>query len=258
MPQDMPSNVTTLPSVEDRGEKLRVLEALLFAATEPLSVNDLGAHLDEGDDTKALLEELQGFYMSRGVNLVSMGGKWAFRTAADLGYLLERHAVQQRRLSKAALETLAIIAYHQPVTRSEIEEIRGVSISSGTLDVLLETEWIRLRGRRRAPGRPITYGTSDAFLDHFGLETVRDLPGLKELKKSGLLSGDLPPDFEVPDPRDVAELTPDEDPLDDEDLDQDADPDLDPDLFNAAIDDNMDEVMQDEADDDIEGESQRA
>ena len=240
MPQDMPSNVTTLPNAEDRGDKLRVLEALLFAATEPLSLRALGEHLDEGDDAKALLEELQGFYMSRGVNLVSTGGKWAFRTAPDLSYLLERHAVQQRRLSKAALETLAIIAYHQPVTRSEIEEIRGVSISSGTLDVLLETEWVRLRGRRRAPGRPITYGTSDAFLDHFGLETLRDLPGLKELKKSGLLSGDLPPDFEVPDPRDIAELTPDEDPLDDEE----------PELF--------DEAVQDEPDEDIEDGSQRA
>ncbi len=245
-PMPQPSNVTSLPSAADRGEKLRILEALLFAATEPLSARVLGEHLDGDDDLTALLQELQGFYAGRGVNLVSVGGKWAFRTAPDLSYLLERHAVQQKRLSRAALETLAIIAYHQPVTRSEIEEIRGVSISTGTLDVLLETEWIRLRGRRRSPGRPITYGTSDAFLDHFGLATVKDLPGLKELRKSGLLSGDLPPDFAVPDPRNVAELMADEDPLEDEDMD--------PDLFDEAIDDNDDATMQDEEDEGLEDE----
>ncbi len=142
-----------------------------------------------------------------------MAGKWAFRTAEDLAYLLERYATQERRLSKAALETLSIVAYHQPVTRAEIEEIRGVTTSAGTLDILLETGWVRLRGRRRAPGRPVTYGTTDSFLSHFGLEGIKDLPGLAELRASGLLDGNLPPDFTVPDPTDLASLMPDELPL---------------------------------------------
>ena len=137
------------------------------------------------DDVAALLEELKGFYASRGINLVKVAGKWAFRTAEDLSYLLERNATEQRRLSKAAMETLAIIAYHQPVTRAEIEEIRGVVASAGTLDVLMEIGWVRPRGRRRAPGRPITYGTTEQFLDHFGLDAIKDLPGLTELKGSG-------------------------------------------------------------------------
>ena len=145
-----------------------------------------------------------------------MSGKCAFRTAEDLSYLLERHAVEERRLSKAALETLAIVAYHQPVTRSEIEEIRGVETSKGTLDILLETGWIRPRGRRRAPGKPLTYGTTEAFLDHFSLDAIKDLPGLSELKGAGLLDANLPPDFMVPSPSDVAKLMPDELPLEDE------------------------------------------
>ena len=145
-----------------------------------------------------------------------VAGKWAFRTAEDLSYLLERHAVEERRLSKAALETLAIIAYHQPVTRAEIEEIRGVETSKGTLDILLETGWIRPRGRRRAPGKPLTYGTTEAFLDHFALDAIKDLPGLAELKGAGLLDANLPPDFAVPVPTDVAKLMPDELPLEDE------------------------------------------
>jgi segregation and condensation protein B len=139
------------------------------------------------------------------------------RTAEDLSYLLEKHAHEERRLSKAALETLAIIAYHQPVTRAEIEEIRGVSTSGGTLDILLETGWVRPRGRRRAPGKPITYGTTDAFLSHFGLDTVKDLPGLADLKAQGLLDSNLPPGFSVPEPTDVAALMPDELPLDADD-----------------------------------------
>ena len=133
------------------------------------------------------MEELRAFYAGRGVNLVRVAGKWSFRTAQDLAYLMERYALQERRLSKAALETLSIIAYHQPVTRAEIEEIRGVTTSVGTLDILLETGWVRLRGRRRAPGRPVTYGTTDTFLSHFGLENIKDLPGLAELRASGLL-----------------------------------------------------------------------
>ncbi len=223
-------NVAALPFADHR-EKLRILEALLFAAAEPLDEAMLKSHLAADEDIAGLLEELRAFYAGRGVNLVRVAGKWAFRTSEDLAYLLERYAVQERRLSKAALETLAIIAYHQPVTRAEIEEIRGVTTSVGTLDILLETGWIRLRGRRRAPGRPVTYGTTDAFLSHFGLEAIKDLPGLAELRASGLLDGNLPPDFAVPEPSDIAALMPDELPLDageeDEDQDQEADDDED-------------------------------
>lgn len=218
--RSLPSNVTALPSA-DRREKLRIIEALLFAAASPLDEAALARHLKPGDDVAALIEELQGLYAGRGVNLVRAGGKWMFRTAEDLSYLLERHAVEQRKLSKAALETLAIIAYHQPVTRAEIEEIRGVQTSKGTLDVLLETGWIRPRGRRRAPGKPLTYGTTEPFLVEFGLDNIKDLPGLADLKAAGLLDANLPPDFKVPDPTDVARLMPDELPIeaggDDED-----------------------------------------
>ena len=209
----LPSNIAQLPSA-DRRERLRILEALLFAAAEPLDEAYLAQHLKAGDEVAPLLDELKGFYASRGINLVRVAGKWAFRTAEDLSYLLERHAKEERRLSKAAMETLAIIAYHQPVTRAEIEDIRGVATSGGTLDVLMETGWVRMRGRRRAPGRPITYGTTTNFLDHFGLDAVKDLPGLAELKGAGLLDNNLPPDFAVPEPTDVAALLPDELPLD--------------------------------------------
>lgn len=209
----LPGNVTQLPSA-DRREQLRILEAMLFAASEPLDEVTLKRHLKQTDDVAALLDELKGFYASRGINLVRVAGKWAFRTADDLSYLLERHAKEERKLSKAAMETMAIIAYHQPVTRAEIEEIRGVATSAGTLDVLMETGWIRPRGRRRAPGRPITYGTTSQFLEHFGLDGIKDLPGLAELKGAGLLDSNLPPDFTVPEPTDVAALMPDELPLD--------------------------------------------
>ena len=208
----LPPNVAQLPSA-DRRDQLRILEALLFAASEPLAEPFLATHLSSKDDVAALLEELKGFYASRGINLARVAGKWAFRTAEDLAYLLERHAKEQRRLSKAAMETLAIVAYHQPVTRAEIEEIRGVSASVGTLDVLMEIGWVRPRGRRRAPGRPITYGTTEEFLAHFGLDSLKDLPGLAELKGAGLLDGNLPPDFTVPEPTDAAALMPDELPL---------------------------------------------
>jgi segregation and condensation protein B len=211
----LPSNVMALPSA-DRREKLRIVEALLFAAPEPLDEAELSRHFGQGEDVKALLEELQGLYGGRGVNLVRVAGKWAFRTAEDLSFLLERQAVEQRRLSRAALETLAIIAYHQPVTRAEIEEIRGVSTSKGTIDVLLETGWIKLRGRRRAPGRPVTYGTTTAFLEHFGFEAIQDLPGLSELKGAGLLDSNLPPGFAMPNPDDAPDLREDEDPLEDD------------------------------------------
>lgn len=200
-------------STADRREKLRVLEALLFAASEPLDEARLASHLTEGDDVPELLAELQSFYAPRGIHLVRVSGKWAFRTAEDLSYLLERHAKEERRLSKAALETLAIIAYHQPVTRAEVEEIRGVSTSGGTLDILLETGWVRPRGRRRAPGKPITYGTTDQFLNHFGLDNIKDLPGLADLKGAGLLDSTLPANFTMPEPTDVAALMKDELPL---------------------------------------------
>jgi len=193
---------------------LRIAEALLFAASEPLNEATIAESLPKDIDVKAVLAELKEQYAGRGVNLVKVAGKWALRTAEDLSWLLEKHAHEERRLSKAALETLAIIAYHQPVTRAEIEEIRGVSTSGGTLDILLETGWVRPRGRRRAPGKPITYGTTDSFLTHFGLDNIKDLPGLADLKAQGLLDSNLPPGFSVPSPTDVAALMPDELPLD--------------------------------------------
>jgi segregation and condensation protein B len=162
---------------------------------------------------------LQAEYAPRGVNLLRVAGKWAFRTANDLSWLLTKDSVVPRKLSRAAIETLAIVAYHQPVTRAEVEEIRGISAAKGTLDVLLETGWVRPRGRRKAPGRPVTYGTTEAFLSHFGLEALDDLPGLDELKGSGLLDGRLPPGFSVPSPSDDPALRDDEDPLEPEDLD---------------------------------------
>jgi segregation and condensation protein B len=215
LPLPLPSNIARLPSA-DRREKLRILEALLFAASEPMDEVSLAKHLGAKDDVSQLLDELQTLYAGRGVNLVRVAGKWAFRTADDLSFLLEHYSIEQRKLSRAALETLAIIAYHQPVTRAEIEEIRGVSTSKGSLDVLLEIGWVRLRGRRRAPGRPVTYGTTEAFLDHFGFDSIRDLPGLAELKGAGLLDSNLPPGFTVPEPNDSVTLQEDEDPLEDE------------------------------------------
>ena len=196
---------------------LRVLEALLFASSEPLDANSLLTYLGEGANIGELLLTLQARYADRGVNLVRRGDKWAFRTAEDLGFLLRRDEQESRPLSRAALETLSIIAYHQPATRAEIEEVRGVATGKGTLDLLMEAGWIRMRGRRRTPGRPVTYGTTDAFLDHFGLESLSDLPGLDELKGSGLLSGRLPPNLQIPLPFDGAALRDDEDPLDPDD-----------------------------------------
>ena len=211
-----PESVVDTLALQGRREKLRRIEALLFAATEPLDAKTLALVLEDGDDVEAFLAELQADYKPRGVHLVRVAGKWMFRTAEDLSYILERHQSSERKLSRAALETLAIVAYHQPVTRAEIEEIRGVSTSSGTIDVLMETGWIRPRGRRRAPGRPITYGTTEPFLSHFGFDSIKDLPGLAELKATGLLDANLPPGFKVPEPADVAALMPDELPLEDE------------------------------------------
>lgn len=203
----------------ERAEELRILEALLFAAEEPLDEKALSARLPAGADVAALLGRLQKDYQTRGVTLVRVAGKWTLRTAGDLAWLLTRESVVPRKLSRAAMETLAIVAYHQPVTRAEIEAIRGVTTSKGTLDVLLETGWVRLRGRRKAPGRPVTYGTTEAFLAHFTLEALGDLPGLDELKGAGLLEGGLPAGFDVPMPSDDPALREDEEPLEEGDLD---------------------------------------
>jgi segregation and condensation protein B len=202
-----------------RPDHLRLLEALLFAAGEPLDEKTLKARLPEDVDVREALLALQAEYAPRGVNLVRIANKWTFRTAGDLSWLLTKEAVVPKKLSRAATETLAVIAYHQPVTRAEVEEIRGVVMSKGTIDVLMETGWIRPRGRRKAPGRPITYGTTEQFLSHFGLEALGDLPGLDELKGSGLLDNRLPPGFAVPMPSDDPALRDDEEPLEPDDLD---------------------------------------
>ncbi len=166
---------------------LRIVEALIFASAEPVSERDIALRLPEGVEPAPLLGELEAHYAARGFNLVRRGDSWAFRTSADLAESLKVERTQERRLSRAAVETLAIIAYHQPVTRAEIEEIRGVALSKGTLDTLFAAGWIRPKGRRRTPGRPLTWATSDGFLDHFGLENLTDLPGIKELEAAGLL-----------------------------------------------------------------------
>ncbi len=208
----MTSNSMTIDDPET-SQHMRMLEALLFAASEPVDLETLSQRLPDGIDVTALLEVLKDEYANRGVNLICVGDKWTLRTAPDLNFLMERERVEPRRLSRAGIETLAIIAYHQPVTRAEIEEIRGVAVSKGTVDLLMEVGWVRLRGRRRTPGRPVTYGTTDDFLSHFGLENVSDLPGVDELKAAGLLDARLPPGFEVPSPK-SGEINPDEDPVD--------------------------------------------
>jgi segregation and condensation protein B len=195
---------------------LRLAEALLFASPKPLTSADLAARLPPGQDAEAILAELRRRYLPRGINLVRAAGGYAIRTAPDLAGALRGDAPEPRKLSRAAVETLAIVAYHQPVTRAEIEEIRGVSTSKGSLDLLLETGWVRLRGRRRTPGRPVTYGTTPAFLEHFGLDAVSDLPGLDELKGLGLIEGRVPAGLGVPVPSDDVMLRADEDPLPDE------------------------------------------
>src|SRR6187549_639137 len=196
-----------------RPKEVRLLEALLFASAEPIDQATLAKRIPDGVDVKAALAQLQAEYAPRGVNLVRVANKWTFRTAGDLAWLMTRESTETRRLSRAAIEVLAIIAYHQPVTRAEIEEIRGVVTSKGTLDVLLETGWIRPRGRRKTPGRPLTFGTTEAFLSQFSLEALGDLPGLEELKGTGLLDSRLPSGFSVPNPSDDPALRDDEDPL---------------------------------------------
>jgi segregation and condensation protein B len=219
MPKTAEMRVVVDNTQQDRAEELRILEALLFAAEGPLDEKTLAKRLPEGVNAGALLEQLQKEYETRGVNLVRVAGKWSLRTAGDLAWLLTHESTVTRKLSRAAIETLSIVAYHQPVTRAEIEDIRGVTTSKGTLDVLLETGWIKLRGRRKAPGRPVTYGTSETFLSHFGLDAVSDLPGLDELRGAGLVDRAVPSDFAVPVPSDDPALRDDEDPLEPGDLD---------------------------------------
>ncbi len=199
-------------------QHVRMAEALLFAASQPLSDEEIAEALPAEADVAAVMAALVEKYADAGVNVVRVAGRWQMRTAEDLRHLLRKEEVQTRRLSRAALETLAIIAYHQPVTRAEIEDIRGVSTSKGVLDALMETGWVRIRGRRRVPGRPVTYGTTDAFLEHFGLESIADLPGLGELKAAGLLDASLPPDFAMPAPSPQDEAL---DPNADDTLEQD-------------------------------------
>lgn len=174
-------------------EQERMVEAILFAAAEPVGVAELNARMPHGSDASAALDLLRKRYEGRGVAVVRVGDKWAIRTAPDLGFLMQKETVETRKLSRAAIETLAIVAYHQPVTRAEIEEIRGVSVSRGTIDQLLELEWIKFGRRKMTPGRPVTFVVTEAFLDHFGLENARDLPGLKELRAAGLLENRPPP-----------------------------------------------------------------
>ena len=201
------------PAPQDHRLHVRMLEAVLFAAAEPLSEAEIAARLPEGVDLSALLRDLQETYGARGVVLRRHDDRWAFRTAEDLAFVLKREVVEERRLSRAAIETLSIVAYHQPVTRAEIEEVRGVTISKGTLDVLMEAGWVRLRGRRRVPGRPLTFGTTPQFLDHFGLESIGDLPGLADLKAAGLLDAMTSVGDEALQPDDGEGLADDEDPL---------------------------------------------
>ena len=212
---------------EDRGRDLqaeieaeRIAEALVFASSQPVSEGFLAERLPENADVHAIMLRLKEQYAPRGVNLVQVESAWAFRTAADLSFVIRRDDNEVKKLSRAALEVLAIIAYHQPVTRAEIEDIRGVQTSRGTLDVLMEAGWVRFRGRRRTPGRPVTLGTTRDFLDHFGLEELRDLPGLEELKGAGLLSGRIPANFNIPSPLMNDELTEDEDPITQMDLEE--------------------------------------
>ena len=201
-------------------EAERIAEALVFSSAEPVSESYIADRLPKGTNVPAIMSRLKEHYANRGVHLLHMDSHWAFRTAADLTFVIRPGEQEIKKLSRAALEVLAIIAYHQPVTRAEIEEIRGVQTSKGTLDVLMEAQWVRFRGRRRTPGRPVTFGTTKDFLDHFGLEELRDLPGMEELKGAGLLTGRIPANFNVPMPGMNEELADDEDPITAMDLEE--------------------------------------
>ena len=195
------SNVMDFPS--EHRDNLRILEALLFAANEPLDSESLKARLPKGANLTKLLNLIKAQYESRGVNLVKTGNKWSFKTAVDLSPMMRKEKIVQRKLSKAATETLSIIAYHQPVTRAEVEGIRGVHFSPGTLDVLMELNWVRPIGRKKVPGRPIIYGTTERFLEYFNIEQISDLPGLEELKAAGLLESRLPPNLDIKEPKEI-------------------------------------------------------
>lgn len=216
---------------EARFNAIRILEALLFAAKAPLSLDEMAAALPAGIAIEQALGHVSALYAGRGVELLRVAGGYQFVTAPDLAYLMKTDAHEPRKLSRSAMEVLSIIAYHQPVTRAEIEQIRGVSTSRGTLDLLMELKWVRRRGKRRTPGRPTTYGTTPEFLVQFTLDSIQDLPGLDELKGSGLLDGQVPPGFSIPVPNDDTALAADEDPETTEELadlrDLDPDPDAD-------------------------------
>ncbi len=204
MSQDIDEQEQSLFEAPPIAEQERMVEAILFATAEPVTVKDLSARMPHGCDPAEALVYVRKRYEGRGVTLMKIGDAWAMRTAPDLGFLMQKETVETRKLSRAAIETLAIIAYHQPVTRAEIEEIRGVSVSRGTVDQLLEMEWIRFGCRKMTPGRPVTFVVTQAFLDHFGLENARDLPGLKELRSAGLLEN-RPPPGSMPGPGDAEE-----------------------------------------------------
>ncbi len=212
---------------------VRVAEALLFASDAPLAAEDIARMMPQGVVAEEVLGELERLYRSRGVNLLRIAGKWMFRTAPDLGHLLRKDSEEPRKLGRAALETLAIIAYHQPMTRAEIEELRGVSTNKGTLDTLLEAGFVRMRGRRRTPGRPVTFGTTETFLVQFGLDRVSDLPGLEEIAGAGLVDAPIPVGLGLPLPSDDAALRADEDPLE-------------PDLFDTMTEERL-AALADEA-----------
>jgi len=214
-------------AVSDRA--VRIAEALLFAASAPLSLEMIAEALPRDVAAQAVIEALELQYRARGVNLMQVAGGFSFRTAPDLSFLISRESTEPRKLGRAAIEILAIIAYHQPVTRAEIEEIRGVSTYRGTLDFLLESGWIKMRGRRRTPGRPVTYGTTPEFLSHFNLDSVSDLPGMEELKGAGFLEGKLPAGFHIPSPSDDQSLGGDEDALEE-------------DLIERLVDDRVNEA----------------
>lgn len=203
MTDDAPDQIEeSLFEAPPMGEQERMIEAILFATAEPITLRELATRMPHGSDPAEAMVHLRKRYEGRGVNLCRIGDAWAMRTASDLGFLMHRETLETRKLSRAAIETLAIIAYHQPVTRAEIEEIRGVSVSRGTVDQLLEMEWIRFGRRKMTPGRPVTFVVTEGFLDHFGLENARDLPGLKELRAAGLLENRPPPGLGIPGPED--------------------------------------------------------
>nr|WP_153316795.1 SMC-Scp complex subunit ScpB [Sinorhizobium medicae] len=216
--EDDAEEASVAPRLEREAE--RIAEALVFASAQPVSETYIAGRLPRGTDVGSVMARLKSRYAGSGVNLVQVADHWAFRTAADLSFVVQTEEQEVRKLSRAALEVLAIIAYHQPVTRAEIEDIRGVQTSKGTLDVLMEAGWVRFRGRRRSPGRPVTFGTTRDFLDHFGLEEIRDLPGIEELKGAGLLSGRVPSSLNIPVPVGEDEFSDNEDPITQMDLEE--------------------------------------